>query len=97
MQTEIVEVARATSFDPNGEPHFEVRPEVRMVEQSPDVLVTRDSVSFYTMDVLTDEARQWIEEHVEDPPWLGSVVGVQASAIEHLIEGMLEAGLRVSY
>ena len=97
MQTVLVEVARATSFDHNGDPRFEVLPEVRMVAQSPDMLVVRDSVSFYRVDVLTDEGRQWIEEHVEDPLFLGSVMGVQASAVEHLIEGMAEAGLHVSH
>ena len=97
MQTVIVEVARATSFDDNGDPRFEVRPEVRMVEQSPDVLVARDSASCYRVDVLSGEARQWIEEHAEDPPCLGSLMAVPASAIEHLIESMVEAGLKVSY
>ena len=96
MQTVLVEVARATCFDHNGDPRFEVLPEVRMVAPSPDVLVRRDSVSLYTMDVLTDEGRQWIEEHAEDSPFLGSV-DVPASAIEHLIEGMAEAGLHVSH
>ena len=46
---------------------------------------------------LSDSSRQWVQQNVltESWQWLGSSFCVEHRYIEHLIEGMQEAGLRV--
>jgi hypothetical protein len=65
-------------------------------ESGVDVSVTGDGGSLFLVHPLSDAARQWIEENVqEDAQWFGRYLVVEHRYIRNLVTGMLEAGLEV--
>lgn len=66
------------------------------MEQTTDVVVTREGLSMFTFELCTEAAKQWVDENVTDPMFMGSTVLV----VDHryarpLADGMMESGLRV--
>jgi hypothetical protein len=65
-------------------------------ESQVDASVTGDGGSLFLVHPLSDAAKQWIEENVqEDAQWFGRYLVVEHRFIRNLVTGMLEAGLEV--
>ena len=54
--------------------------------------------NIFAVRPLTDEAKKWIDDNaqVESWQWLGDALHVDKHHIDHLTEGMVEAGLVVA-
>lgn len=58
---------------------------------------TSNQGSIVLVEPLTQVAKDWIEEHVQDPQFFAESLVVEPRYLEDLIAGMVEDGLDVDF
>ena len=61
-----------------------------------DVIVIREGSSLYLFRPQSEDAREWLAEHVQDGTWFGDSLAVEHRYGRDLADGMRADGLTVA-